>query len=410
MVRRLRAAGAIVLGKTNLPELAICGFTETKAWGITRNPWDTRARPAGRAAARRRRSAAGPLRRRVRRPTAPARSGSPRRSAGSSGSSRSATGSRWRPSREHWHGLSVTGCVTRTVEDSALWLDVCHGGVPGGPPLPDHSFVEAARAAPRRLRIAWSTKPPRLAAPPSSPTRCAQRSRTRRVAPRQARPRGRGAGPGLGPDRQQLHARATSTGSRSRSTGCPTPSGSRTAPAASPSSAGSSGGRDRASARAAARARTRGASSRSSTAATSSSRPTRRDRGRGRALGRARARFAPLLGMCARLSLHRPVEPPGQPRRLGAGRLLEEGHAARRPARRPPERRGDAALARRPARVREPMGGPPPPGLLARALALIAQISDPHVGVTRRLRRPPRRWPRRSRRSARSTRRRSRSS
>ena len=47
MVRRLRAAGAIVLGKTNLPELAICGFTETEAWGITRNPWDTRRTPGG---------------------------------------------------------------------------------------------------------------------------------------------------------------------------------------------------------------------------------------------------------------------------------------------------------------------------------------------------------------------------
>ena len=39
-VAKLRAAGAVVVGKTNLPELAICGFTETEAWGITRNPWD----------------------------------------------------------------------------------------------------------------------------------------------------------------------------------------------------------------------------------------------------------------------------------------------------------------------------------------------------------------------------------
>ena len=47
MVRRLREAGAVVLGKTNLPELAICGFTETEAWGITRNPWDTDNTPGG---------------------------------------------------------------------------------------------------------------------------------------------------------------------------------------------------------------------------------------------------------------------------------------------------------------------------------------------------------------------------
>src|SRR4051794_1061829 len=39
-VRRLRAAGAIVIGKTNVPELTIWPWTETAAFGITRNPWD----------------------------------------------------------------------------------------------------------------------------------------------------------------------------------------------------------------------------------------------------------------------------------------------------------------------------------------------------------------------------------
>jgi len=41
VVRRLREAGATILGKTNLPELAIYGFTESPTWGDTRNPWDT---------------------------------------------------------------------------------------------------------------------------------------------------------------------------------------------------------------------------------------------------------------------------------------------------------------------------------------------------------------------------------
>ncbi len=84
MVRRLRAAGAIVLGKTNLPELAICGFTETEAWGITRNPWDTVA--DARRVERRLRRGDGrrPLRRARPRPTAAARSASRRRSAASS--------------------------------------------------------------------------------------------------------------------------------------------------------------------------------------------------------------------------------------------------------------------------------------------------------------------------------------
>ena len=38
---RLRSAGAVVIGKTNLPELAIMGDTEGPAFGITRNPWNT---------------------------------------------------------------------------------------------------------------------------------------------------------------------------------------------------------------------------------------------------------------------------------------------------------------------------------------------------------------------------------
>ena len=46
-VARLRSAGAVILGKTNLPELAIMGSTEGPAFGITRNPWDTERTPGG---------------------------------------------------------------------------------------------------------------------------------------------------------------------------------------------------------------------------------------------------------------------------------------------------------------------------------------------------------------------------
>ncbi len=47
LVRRLRAAGAIVVGKTRLPELAIWGFTESVAHGGTRNPRDPRRNAGG---------------------------------------------------------------------------------------------------------------------------------------------------------------------------------------------------------------------------------------------------------------------------------------------------------------------------------------------------------------------------
>ncbi|MFZ2113865.1 MAG: amidase family protein, partial [Solirubrobacteraceae bacterium] len=47
VVRRLREAGAIVLGKTNVPELCIWPFTETPTFGATRNPWDLQRAPGG---------------------------------------------------------------------------------------------------------------------------------------------------------------------------------------------------------------------------------------------------------------------------------------------------------------------------------------------------------------------------
>ncbi len=47
VVRRLRAAGAIVVGKTTMPELGLWPFTESITWGVTRNPWDTDRTPGG---------------------------------------------------------------------------------------------------------------------------------------------------------------------------------------------------------------------------------------------------------------------------------------------------------------------------------------------------------------------------
>jgi amidase len=40
VVQRLLDAGAVIIGKTNTPELALKGFTDPHAFGITRNPWD----------------------------------------------------------------------------------------------------------------------------------------------------------------------------------------------------------------------------------------------------------------------------------------------------------------------------------------------------------------------------------
>ena len=165
MVRRVRAAGAVVLGKTNLPELAICGFTESKTWGITRNPWDTSRSPGGSSGGSAAAVAAGLC------AAASASDGAgsiriPAAFNGIFGLKPQRDRVSIAPFREHWHGLSVAGSLTRSVADSALWLDVAAGGVDGGPPAPEHSFLTAARARPTSLRIAYSTKPVRLVAPP----------------------------------------------------------------------------------------------------------------------------------------------------------------------------------------------------------------------------------------------------
>lgn len=46
-VARLRAAGAVILGKTNVPELTLHGYTNNALFGTTRNPWDLSLTPGG---------------------------------------------------------------------------------------------------------------------------------------------------------------------------------------------------------------------------------------------------------------------------------------------------------------------------------------------------------------------------
>jgi amidase len=63
------------------------------------------------------------------------------------------------PEAEHWFGMSRTGCLTRRVADTALWLDVAAGPAPGdahSPPPFHGSYVEAATRDPGSLRIGTS--------------------------------------------------------------------------------------------------------------------------------------------------------------------------------------------------------------------------------------------------------------
>jgi amidase len=161
VVRRLRAAGAIVIGKTHLSELAIFPFTETAAWGRTRNPWNRLHSAGGSSGGSGTAVAAGLV---------GAAYGSdgggsiriPASVAGLFGLKPQRGRVSLSPFSEHWHGLSAAGALTRTVLDTALWLDCVAGQADGDadtPPAPARSFVDAARSEPGRLRVALSLKP-----------------------------------------------------------------------------------------------------------------------------------------------------------------------------------------------------------------------------------------------------------
>lgn len=156
VVRRLRAAGAIVVGKTHVPERVIWPFTESATWGVTRNPWNPDRTPGGSSGGSAAAVAAGLVGGAL---------GSD--GAGSIRIPSSCCGvfglkpARGRISiaphderRLGWHGLAVYGPVTPRVRDAALFLDATAARPPPRP------FVEAASAPPGRLSIALSLKLP----------------------------------------------------------------------------------------------------------------------------------------------------------------------------------------------------------------------------------------------------------
>jgi amidase len=162
VVRRLREAGAVIIGKTNVPELCIWPFTETATFGVTRNPWELQHAPGGSSGGSAAAVAAGLV----------------GAALGSDGAGSIRIPSAWcglfglKPQRgrvplaphpRHWHGLSVNGVLTRRVPDTALFHDVASGAsdvdLDHAPP-PPVSFAQAAATPVGRLRIAFTTSTP----------------------------------------------------------------------------------------------------------------------------------------------------------------------------------------------------------------------------------------------------------
>jgi amidase len=153
LVRLLREAGAVVLGKTTSPELAIIGDTEGPAFGVTRNPWNTDRSVGGSSGG----SAAAVAAGLCAAATASDGAGSIRNPAawcGLFGLKPQRDRISLAPAADHWHGLSVYGFETRAVGDTALLVDLT-AQRPTSRPL-----REAAVMPPGPLRIALSTRSP----------------------------------------------------------------------------------------------------------------------------------------------------------------------------------------------------------------------------------------------------------
>ncbi len=146
VVRRLREAGAVILGKTNVPELMITPFTESPTFGVTRNPWDLQRTSGGSSGGSATAVSAG---------LASAALGSD--GAGSVRIPSACTGlfglkpQRGRvptaPDVEPFQGMTVFGPLVRHVEDAVLFMSAVADGFPAPP-------------EPRPLRIAVSVALP----------------------------------------------------------------------------------------------------------------------------------------------------------------------------------------------------------------------------------------------------------
>src|SRR5205807_7651300 len=121
-----RDAGALIIGKTNVPELTIWPFTESATFGATRNPWDLQRAPGG--------SSGGSA--------AAVAGGLVGAALGSDGAGSIRIPAAWcglfglKPQRGRvslaprpraWHGMSVNGVLARRVIDTALFHDVASG-------------------------------------------------------------------------------------------------------------------------------------------------------------------------------------------------------------------------------------------------------------------------------------------
>jgi amidase len=162
VIRRIKDAGLIMVGKTNTPELGILPVTEPDLHGPTRNPWDTGRTPGGSSGGSGSAVASGMV--------AVGHGGDGGGSLRIPGSCCGLVG--FKPGRGRVSpgplqadgvlGFATEGALARTVADAALMLDILTGPELGDwvhVPAPDAPFSEAARRDPGKLRVAFTTVP-----------------------------------------------------------------------------------------------------------------------------------------------------------------------------------------------------------------------------------------------------------
>ncbi|MGD1173168.1 amidase [Mycobacterium seoulense] len=163
-VRRLRAAGAVIIGKTHLPEFGAVPMCESPTWGVTRNPWHLDRTTGGSSGGSAAAVAGGMV------PAALGTDGGgsvriPAACCGLVGlkGQRGWISTKQSPERAYrFHGLHHIGALARSVADAALLHDAMAGAEPNDeiPPAPSAPpLTDAVSRPPRRLRIAMSFKP-----------------------------------------------------------------------------------------------------------------------------------------------------------------------------------------------------------------------------------------------------------
>jgi len=160
LVKRFKQSGLVIFGKTNTPELGLMGVTEPKAFGATRNPWNTDHTPGGSSGGSAAAVAAGIL---------------PMASAGDGGGSIRIPAAccglfGLKPSRglvptgpyasEYWDGAATEHVITRSVRDSAAMLDAV-AGADASTPYPVNiagGYLQSLQRPLKKLRIGYTCR------------------------------------------------------------------------------------------------------------------------------------------------------------------------------------------------------------------------------------------------------------